>query len=462
MVLPTRVPVMTIESRNPTTGELIQRLTPHDDTHIAGILQRVHAAAVGWAATPVAGRVSCLAHAGQWLRDRRDRLAALITEEMGKPVREARSEIEKCAWGCDYYASQAAPFLADEVIASDAGRSLVAYPPLGTLLAIMPWNFPFWQLFRAAIPALAAGNTVLLKHASNVPRCALAIEEIFRETFPPDVLRTLLIGPEQVEALIGDPHIHGVTLTGSESAGRRVAAAAGRSLKKSVLELGGSDAFVVLADADLELAVAGAVASRFQNAGQSCIAAKRMILVPEVADAFVDRLRVKLGELRMGDPQRDDTDLGPMARADLRDALHKQVLASIQQGARPRLGCELAGGPGYFYPPSLLDHVRPGMPAHDEELFGPVAAIFRARDEADALQLANRHRYGLGGSIWTRDVDRGEAFARSLQCGQAFVNGVVKSDPRLPFGGIKASGYGRELSLHGIREFVNAKTLWIK
>jgi succinate-semialdehyde dehydrogenase/glutarate-semialdehyde dehydrogenase len=453
---------MAIETLNPATGETIQRFTPHDDTQVAAIVQRVRAAAVGWTATPVGERAACLARAGRLLRERRDRYAALITLEMGKPVREARSEVEKCAWGCEFYAAEAARFLADEVVASDAGRSLVAWQPLGTLLAIMPWNFPFWQLFRAAAPALAAGNTVLLKHASNVPQCALAIEEIVRETFPADVLRTLLIGPDAAEALIADPRIHAVTLTGSEIAGRRVAAAAGQHLKKSVLELGGSDAFVVLRDADLDLAVAGAVTSRFLNAGQSCIAAKRIILAPEIAGEFLARFQERLARLKQGDPARDDTDIGPLARADLRAALHRQVTESIQLGAVPVLGCEPVSGPGYFYKVSLLDRVRPGMPAYDEELFGPVAAVIHARDEADALRIANDHKYGLGGSVWTRDVQRGEAFARTMQCGQAFVNGVVHSDPRLPFGGIKASGYGRELSLLGIREFVNAKTIWVK
>jgi len=453
---------MDLISRNPATGDVFHSSPAHDAATCTTIVQRVCDAQPAWARLPVEQRSAALAKAGRQLQARRNDLATLITREMGKPTREARAEIDKCVWGCEYYAGQAETFLADEVIASDAGRSLVAWQPLGTVLAIMPWNFPFWQLFRAAIPALAAGNTVLLKHASNVPLCALAIDELFQETFPADVLRTLLIGPRQAEALIADPRIHGVTLTGSEAAGRRVAAVAGQHLKKSVLELGGSDAFVVLADADLDQAVAGAVTSRFQNAGQSCIAAKRIILVPEIAEAFVARLLEKLGQLQVGDPQRDDTDVGPLARADLRDTLHRQVTESIQRGARLLAGGEPVPGPGYFYKVSLLDRVTPGMPAYDDELFGPVAAVIHARNEADALRLANDHKYGLGGSVWTRDVKRGEAFARALHCGQAFVNGVVKSDPRLPFGGIKASGYGRELSLAGIREFVNIKTLWVR
>jgi succinate-semialdehyde dehydrogenase/glutarate-semialdehyde dehydrogenase len=452
---------MAIATRNPATGETVKTFTSHDDTQVDAIMQRVARACNAWAATPVAQRAATLARAADVLRARRDRFAALITLEMGKPVREARAEIDKCAWGCDYYAEHAPRLLADDIIATDASRSLVTYQPLGTLLAIMPWNFPFWQAFRAATPALAAGNTVLLKHASNVSQCALAIEEVFRDALPEDVFRTLLIGPEPAERLVADPRVHAVTLTGSEAAGRRIAAAAGAALKKSVLELGGSDAFVVLADADLDRAAELAVASRFQNNGQSCIAAKRIILVPEIAGEFLQRFTARLRSLKSGDPQRDDTDLGPMARSDLRDTLHRQVTESIDRGAVPLLGCQPVAGPGYYYQPSILDHVRPGMPACDEELFGPVAAVIRAQDETDALHLANASRFGLGGSVCTGDAAKGEAFARAMQCGQAFVNGMVKSDPRLPFGGIKASGYGRELGLAGIREFVNAKVVWV-
>jgi len=453
---------MAIATHNPATGETLGTFAALDHTQVDAILQRVSDAREPWAALSVDARAACLRRAAQLLRERRDPFAALITLEMGKAIREARAEVEKCAAGCEYYAEHAASLLADEIIVSDAGRSLVAYQPLGTLLSIMPWNFPFWQVFRAAVPALAAGNTVVLKHASNVPQCALAIEEVFRAAFPPDVLCTLLVGPEQVEALIADPRIHAVTLTGSEAAGRQVAAAAGRHLKKSVLELGGSDAFVVLADADLDETARVAVAARFQNAGQSCIAAKRMILVPEIAEEFLARFMDRLEQLKLGDPAQETTDLGPMARPDLREQLHRQVTESINKGAVKLLGCEPVSGPGYYYQVSLLDQVKPGMPAYEQELFGPVATVIRARNEVDALRIANDNRYGLGGSVWTRDLERGEVFARAMQCGQAFVNGMVKSDPRLPFGGIKASGYGRELALHGIREFVNAKTLWVR
>ena len=453
---------MAIVTHNPATGETIKSFTPHDDTQVDAIVQRVARAFPAWSATPIEARAAALARAARQLRERRNHYAALITLEMGKPAREARAEVEKCAWGCEHYAEHAARFLADEPIATDASRSLITYQPLGTLLAIMPWNFPFWQVFRACAPALAAGNTVLLKHASNVPQCALAIEEVFRESFPEDVLRTLLIGPEQAEKLVADPRVHAVTLTGSEAAGRRIAAGAGAALKKSVLELGGSDAFVVLADADLDHAAQLAVTSRFLNNGQSCIAAKRIILVPQIAAAFLERFTARLRALKQGDPQRDDTDLGPMARSDLRDALHRQVTESINKGAVPLLGCAPTPGPGYFYPASLLDQVKPGMPAYEEELFGPVAVVIRATDEADALRIANDSRFGLGGAVCTSDVAKGEAFARAMQCGQAFVNGLVKSDPRVPFGGIKASGYGRELGLQGIREFVNAKVVWLR
>lgn len=453
---------MSITTQNPATGQTVKTFPALDNTQIDTVLQQVSMASVGWTATPIAERLACLQRAAQQLRLQRDRYAALITLEMGKPIREARAEVEKCATGCEYYAQHAERFLTDEVIATDAGKSYVAYQPLGTLLAIMPWNFPFWQVFRAAVPALAAGNTVLLKHASNVPQCALAIEEIFQANFPAHVLRTLLIGPEQAEKLIADARIHAVTLTGGETAGRRIAAAAGKHLKKSVLELGGADAFVVLADADLDEAARLATTSRFLNNGQSCIAAKRIILAEAIAKDFLARFQKSLAQLRQGDPIREDTDLGPMARADLRDTLHQQVTDSIKMGAVRLMGCQPVAGPGHFYAVSLLDKVQPGMPAYDDELFGPVAAVIRATDEADALRICNDSRYGLGGSVCTRNSDKGERFARAMHCGQAFVNGMVKSDPRLPFGGIKASGYGRELALYGIREFVNTKTVWLK
>ncbi len=426
-------------------------------------LSDVAAATPAWQATSFAERGKNLRAAAAELRANSAHYADLITLEMGKLAREARGEIEKCASGCDYYAEHAEAFLRDEAVASDAGKSYVAYQPLGTVLAIMPWNFPFWQVFRFAAPALMAGNTALLKHASNVPQCALAIEEIWRKAGLPDgVFRTLLISGKQAQQLIGDRRIHAVTLTGSDIAGRQVAGAAGAHLKKTVLELGGSDAFVVLDDADLDFTATQAVAARMQNAGQSCIAAKRFVLVDSIADDFLTRFQSRLEQLRPGDPTREETTLAPLARGDLRDDLHRQVQDSIAAGARATLGCKPLPGPGFYYAPSILDDVKVGMRAYDEEFFGPVAIVLRARDEADALRLANDSRFGLGGSVWTRDLKRGERFARQMQAGCCFVNSMVKSDPRLPFGGIKDSGYGRELSPHGIREFTNIKTMWIK
>ncbi len=454
---------MAMESINPATGERLKAFTPWSTAQLDQALALAARATPGWQAAPFAERARLLRAAAEELRKNAAEYAALITREMGKLIKEARAEVEKCAWACEFYADNAAKFLQDEVIGSDAGKSYVAYLPLGTLLAVMPWNFPFWQAFRAAAPALMAGNTIVLKHASNVPQCALAIEEVFRRVeFPPGVFQTLLIGPEQAERLIADPRIHAVTLTGSEAAGRKIAAAAGRELKKTVLELGGSDAFVVLPDADLDEAASVGVAARFLNAGQSCIAAKRFILVESITDAYIAKFKQKALALKPGDPMKDDTTLAPLARPDLRDQLHRQVTDSIKVGAKPAFGCEPLSGPGNFYQPSLLDRVGPGMRAYDEELFGPVAIVLRARDEDDALRLANDNRYGLGGSVWTKDTAKGERFARRLQSGASFVNGMVKSDPRLPFGGVKASGYGRELSVLGIREFVNAKTVWIK
>ena len=453
---------MTFRSIDPATGETVHEHPVWDAATLEATLQEAARAAPAWAALPIEQRLGYLSRAAAILRERRDELARLITREMGKLYREAQAEVDKCAWVCDFYAEHAGEFLADEVRESDTRRALVVYQPLGTVLAVMPWNFPLWQVFRFAAPALAAGNTGLLKHASNVPLCALAIEEIWREAgVPAGVFRSLMIRADQVASVIDDPRVHAVTLTGSEPAGRQVAARAGNRIKKSVLELGGSDAFVVLEDADLEQAVAQGVASRFLNAGQSCIAAKRFILVDAVAEAFLERFRARVEALRVGDPMDPATELAPMARIDLRDELHAQVSRSIEQGATPLTGCRPLDGPGAFYAPSILDGVKPGMLAYEEELFGPVAIVIRARDQDDALRIANDSRFGLGGSVWTRDRARGEAFARAMACGSAFVNGMVKSDPRLPFGGIKASGYGRELSREGIREFVNIKTLWL-
>jgi succinate-semialdehyde dehydrogenase / glutarate-semialdehyde dehydrogenase len=449
-------------SINPATGEEFFRAEGHRPAQVESILEDAASAGPAWRAMPVAERCRLLGQAAQCLRSKRDEFARLITLEMGKLIGEARAEVEKCAAGCEYYAEHAAGFLADEEIATDAGRSLVAYQPLGAVLAVMPWNFPFWQAIRCAAPALAAGNTVLLKHASNVPQCALAIERVFEEAgFPEGVFRTLLVDSEAVGKLIADPRVQAVSLTGSDRAGRAVGARAGEQLKKAVLELGGSDPFIVLADADLELAAGQAAKSRFQNAGQSCIAAKRFLVAEPVIDEFLERFKAAVEALVPGDPLDPGTSLAPMARADLRDELHDQVTDAVAHGAVTIAGGAPLARPGYFYAASILSGIVPAMRSWREEVFGPVALVIAVRDADEAVEVANASAFGLGGSVWTRDLDRGEALARRLECGAAFVNAMVKSDPRLPFGGVKASGHGRELSRHGIREFVNAKTLWI-
>ncbi|MFP4079664.1 MAG: NAD-dependent succinate-semialdehyde dehydrogenase [Ectothiorhodospira sp.] len=451
---------MPMSSVNPATGSVLEVFETWDQERIDKALDAADRAVPAWRALPLEERVALLGRAADLLGERREDLAGVITREMGKLSREARTEIDRCVTVCGYYAEHAADFLADEVMEAGQGRALMVHQPLGTLLGVMPWNFPFWQVFRFAAPTLLAGNTVLLKHASNVPGCALAIERVFRDAgFPDGVFQALMIPSGAVEGIIRDPRVHGVTLTGSEKAGRAVAAAAGAALKPSVLELGGSDPFIVLEDADLDQAVEQALVSRYQNAGQSCIAAKRFILVPQVADAFVERLRAGVEALVPGDPAREETTLAPMAREDLRDELHAQVTQSIAAGAVAVTGCRPLSGQGAWYAPSILDRVGPEARAYGEELFGPVATVLRARDEADAVRIANDTRFGLGGSVWTRDRARGEALARKLACGSAFVNALVKSDPALPFGGVKDSGYGRELGRAGMLAFVNYKTL---
>jgi succinate-semialdehyde dehydrogenase/glutarate-semialdehyde dehydrogenase len=384
--------------------------------------------------------------------------------EMGKPVAAGRAEADKCAWVCEYYADHAEGFLADEPIATDATHSFVRYEPLGVVLAVMPWNFPLWQVFRFAAPALMAGNAGVLKHASNVCGCALAIEDVFRRAgFPEHLFRSLLVGSRQVDALLGHPRIMAATLTGSTPAGKAVARRAGELLKKTVLELGGSDPYLILEDADVEAAAATCVASRLINSGQSCIAAKRFIVVEPVRSRFEELFVQGMRAAKMGDPLAEDVQVGPQARVDLRDELHGQVERSLLAGARCLLGGAIPPGPGAFYPPTVLADVHPGMPAFDEELFGPVGAIVPARDEAEAIRLANQSVFGLGAAVFTRDVARGERIAaRELEAGSCFVNASVKSDPRLPFGGIKQSGYGRELAVFGIREFVNIKTIYVR
>lgn len=454
---------MSIRSINPVDNQLLEEVQPWSAERLDEALEGAAKAAPEWAARPVLRRCERLAALGDVLRRRREEAARTISREMGKRIVEARGEIDKCAWVCDYYAEQAPRMLADIGIDSDAGYSAAVHQPLGTVFGIMPWNFPFWQVLRFGAPAVAAGNTVVLKHAENVPGCAALIEECFHQAgFPEGVFVNLVIDRDSAREVIEDARVHAVTLTGSERAGRAVAAQAGAVMKKTVLELGGSDPFIVLEDADLEDAVEWAATSRFQANGQSCIAAKRFILVERVADEFVERLAERAAERLPGDPLDENTRLGPMARRDLRDELHRQVLDAISHGAKPVVGCELPEGPGAYYPASVLDGITPAMRAWREELFGPVASIIRVADENEALRVANDTPYGLGGSVWTRDSKRGEHLARALQSGSAFVNGMVKSDPRLPFGGIKLSGHGRELGSWGLREFVNLKTLWVR
>jgi succinate-semialdehyde dehydrogenase/glutarate-semialdehyde dehydrogenase len=454
---------MTIEAVNPATGESLGTYEEMTPAEVDAIVAAAHDAWLQWRRLPFADRAELMMGAADLLRQRRGDYAGLMADEMGKPLAGGRSEVDKCAWVCDYYAECAEEFLAPESIETDASESFVGYQPLGVILAIMPWNFPFWQVFRFAAPGLMAGNAAVLKHASNVPGCALAIETIFRDAgFPEGIFRTLLIGSEAVEAVIENPRVQAVTLTGSGPAGRAVASAAGKALKKSVLELGGSDPYVILEDADLDHAVEACVTSRLINSGQSCIAAKRFVVVEARREEFEERFVEMMGDMKMGDPHDGDTDVGPQAREDLRDQLHEQVERSIDLGARCPLGGEIPSGPGAFYPPTVLCDVGPGMPAYDEELFGPVAAIIGAADEAAAIEIANDSVFGLGAAVFTADAARGRRIAaEELQAGCCFVNDFVRSDPRLPFGGIKESGYGRELSRLGIHEFVNAKTVWV-
>ncbi len=449
-------------SLNPATSKTLKTYTSWDSRHLAEALEQAYNAQRNWSRTTFAERAERMNCVTKLLHERIHEYAALMAAEMGKPVREGHAELKKCALVCDYYAVHAEHFMEAEMVQTGAGKSYVCYEPLGVVLGVMPWNFPFFQVMRFAAPALMAGNGCVLKHASNVPRCALALEQLFRDAeFPPHLFTTLMIEASDVAEAIASHYIHAVTLTGSEPAGREVASHAGQHLKKCVMELGGSDAFIVLKDADLELAATFAVRSRFQNCGQSCIAAKRIIPVAEIADEFVPLFIKKAAELKMGDPMDETTQIGPMARLDLREDLHQQVTDSIAQGAQPVLGCEPVHGAGAFYPPSALDRVTAKTRAYHEELFGPVAAIIRARDEEDAVRIANDTRFGLGSSIWSRDLERAEKIAGQIQAGSSFINGMVRSDPRLPFGGTKASGFGRELSYHGIREFVNIKTVWI-
>jgi len=451
-----------ISTIEPASGDTLATYTQHGKAQIEAVLARAAERFRSWRTTPPAERARLLRSVAAALRERKIELATLATREMGKLIGEAEAEVEKSATGCEYYADHAAEHLADERVRSGASESYVAFRPLGVLLAIMPWNFPYWQVFRAAAPALMAGNVVILKHAANVTGCALEIERIFtRAGLPQGAFTTLVVAGRDMEAVVADPRVAAVTLTGSEEAGSTVAATAGKYLKKTVLELGGSDAFIVLRDADIDGAAKTAVKARYQNAGQSCIAAKRFIVEAPVYDAFSAAFVAGARQLRAGDPLDRTTTLAPLARADLRDALHAQVGASLAAGAKLATGGKALDRAGFYYEATILTDVEPGMAACEEETFGPVAAVMKARDAEDAIALANASQYGLGGNLWTRDVERARAIAARLESGAVFVNGMTSSDPRLPFGGIKKSGYGRELSAFGIREFVNVQTVWI-
>jgi len=451
-----------MKSINPTTNQVIREYPEHSSSEVKTIIEEVHNEWLTWKETTFEHRSGLFRNVARILRERKETYARLMTEEMGKIVRESLAEIMKCANACDYYADHAAELLEDQVIPSDASRSLVVFQPLGIILAVMPWNFPFWQVFRFAAPSLMAGNAAVLKHASNVPGCALAIEEIFHDAgFPKNLFRTLMIPSQEVKAVIENPRIAAVTLTGSESAGSEVAALAGRHIKKTVLELGGSDPFIILEDADMEKTVQTALTARMINQGQSCIAAKRFIVVESRTAEFESRVRLALESLRMGDPLDMQTDVGPLARQDIADEIDRQVQRSIAAGARLVLGGKPANRAGCYYLPTILSDVKKGMAVYKEETFGPVISIISVKNEEEAIAVANDSEFGLGGSVWTENLERGEAVARKIETGAVFVNGLVKSDPRLPFGGIKKSGYGRELGEFGIREFVNIKTIWI-
>src|SRR5437764_2160759 len=453
---------MTVVSINPTTGETIETFAETTPTALEQILDQGVAAYQSWRRCSYPQRATLMREAARLLRERKAQHARTMALEMGKPLPQGEAEAEKCAWVCDYYAEHAERFLADEPRETDASKAFVGFDPIGPVLAIMPWNFPFWQVFRFAAPALMAGNAGLLKHAPNVTRCALEIEALFRDAgFPEGLFRSLILSNEAAAQVIADPRVRAVTLTGSDRAGSQVAERAGRHLKKTVLELGGSDPFIVLEDADVEQAAQIAADARLLNSGQSCIAAKRFIVVEPVADRFLDVFVPAMRARRMGDPLAPGTQVGPQARHDLRANLHRPVEQSLQRRARLLLGGTLPEGPGFFYPTSVLAAVAEGMPAFDEEVFGPVAAVIRVKDEAQAVRAANASRYGLGAAVWTGDPARGERLARELEVGSVFVNGLVKSDPRLPFGGVKLSGYGRELSEYGLKEFVGIKTVCV-
>lgn len=449
---------------NPSTGNLIKEYQETSFEEIGIIISNANKAQSEWKNRSFENRAEYVHKISGLLKDRKEAFAELMATEMGKPLSQGIGEAEKCAWVCEFYAEKSKDFLSNDEVQTDASKSYVAFQPLGVVLSIMPWNFPLWQVFRFAAPALMAGNGVILKHSENTTGCALEIEKIVHQSgIPKELFRTIVVENDHMKPVVQHSGIAAVTLTGSTRAGKIVAWQAGEALKKTVLELGGSDPYIILKDADIKQAAGVCATSRLVNSGQSCVAAKRFIVVKEVYDEFVTEFTRKMKSKTVGDPFDSATDVGPMARVDLRDELHRQVEESIEMGATPILGCEKPSGSGAFYPVSMLTSVEKGMPAYEEELFGPVAAIIKAEDEADAIRIANDTIYGLGAAIFSEDVERAEEIAaKQLEAGCCFVNSMVKSDPRMPFGGIKESGYGRELGLYGIREFVNAKTVWVE
>jgi succinate-semialdehyde dehydrogenase/glutarate-semialdehyde dehydrogenase len=453
---------MSIQSINPATEEVLKTFEPYTQEQIDHALDAAHTAFATWRTTTFSERSALFKQLARYLRDNKERLARIATLEMGKTIIEAEAEVEKCAWNCDYYAINAEQFLAPQKMKSNATESYVEFQPLGVVLALMPWNFPYWQVMRFAAPALMAGNTAVLKHASNVSQVALEIEHIFEACdFPKGVFKTVLVPGAKTETLIKDPRIAAVTLTGSEEVGKMVASTCGSVIKKHVLELGGSDAYIVLADADIDAAAQTAVQARNQNNGQSCIAAKRFIVVDAVYDQFLAKFVASTRKLRIGNPLESDVQIGPVARADLRDELDRQVQKSVRMGATIALGGKKVGDKGYFYAPTILSDVTIEMPVFKEETFGPVAAVIRARNTEHAIELANNSIYGLSSNLWTRDIELAKKLAQRIEAGSTYINGMTASNPGLPFGGVKRSGYGRELSHFGIQEFVNIQTVWI-
>jgi len=454
---------MTFSTTNPSTGEIISQYRYFSDEELDYVLDKSFHEFSQWKKTGFAERSKLFEKAALVLEEKSEDFARIMAHEMGKPVREGMAEVKKCALACRFYAENGKKFLETETHDSDGSESYVTYEPLGIVLAIMPWNYPFWQVFRAAAPIIMSGNVMLLKHASNVPECALAIESVFTDAgFPEYVFRSVFLPGKKAEEVISDRRIAAVTITGSTNAGRKVGAAAGTALKPSVLELGGSDPFIVLEDADINLAAQVGVMARCLNSGQSCIAAKRFIIHKMVYNSFIEEFVAGVQSRVMGDPLSKDTDIGPQAREDLRDELAVQVKESVKKGAKILCGGKIPDKKGAWYPPTVLVNVKPGMPAFDEELFGPVAAFIKAENEEDAIKLANMSEFGLGASLWSKDIEKGKTLASKIEAGAVFINGLTKSDPRLPFGGIKNSGYGRELSREGMLEFVNIKTVWIK